>query len=260
MKRRVIHLHQVLVVPALTTLGLASLLLARDLSLSSPVSAAPEALAAAASTAAPAAAAPPASGAMAAPGLSAANEAALSSPEFGGNGAAPSVMRSTRIRDLVRKAREASGREDPFVPLLLPEPDRVVPLATLEPVKPLVPEGLVVPASPRKPTVSRAPISAVVAVDTSGRPVSNLMIDPPEAGDEPARGPVVVPRWALAGVLNTGREQVALLEADGMSREAKLGEVLEDGARVVKIESGRVVLMLNGRRFPRMLGTTDGTR
>lgn len=257
MKRRVIHLHQVLVVPALTTLGLASLLMARDLPLSAPVSAAPE-MAQASAAEAPGTSAAAKAGAGST-GLSAANEAALSSPEFGGGAAAPNVLHATRMRDLVRKAREASGREDPFVPLLLPDAEKVVPMATLETVKPAAPEGLVVPAAPRKPTVSRSPVT-MAAIDTSGRPVSNLVIDPPEAGDEPARGPVVVPRWSLAGVLNTGREQVALLEADGLSREAKLGEVLEDGARVVKIESGRVVLMLNGRRFPRMLGTSDGTR
>lgn len=258
MKRRVIHLHQVLVVPALTTLGLASLLMARDLPLSAPVSAAPDQAQASAAGAAASSTAQKGSAATS-PGLSAANEAALASPEFGGGAAAPNVLHSTRMRDLVRKAREASGREDPFVPLILPDPEKVVPLATLEAVKPAAPEGLIVPAAPRKPTVTRSPVT-MAALDTSGRPVTNLVIDPPEAGDEPARGPVVVPRWSLAGVLNTGREQVALLEADGMSREAKLGEVLEDGARVVKIESGRVVLMLNGRRFPRMLGTSDGAR
>jgi|GEM_PF-2485467 len=258
MKRRVIHLHQVLVVPALTTLGLASLLMARDLPLSEPVSAAPGIAPASAAEAAPSAA-PPATAGNGGAGLSAVNEAALASPEFGGGGTAPNVLHATRMRDLVRKAREVSGREDPFVPLTMPDAEKVVPLATLESVKPAAPAGLIVPAAPRKPAAVRSPVM-MAALDTSGRPVSNLVIDPPEAGDEPARGPVVVPRWSLAGVLNTGREQVALLEADGMSREAKLGEVLEDGARVVKIESGRVVLMLNGRRFPRLLGTTDGTR
>ena len=259
MKRRVIHLHQVMVVPALVTLGLASLLLARDLSLSAPVSAAPEPVAStgpglAVSTR------PAREGVPGGVGLSAANEAALSSPEFGGAGASSTnVLRSTRVRELVRRAREASGREDPFVPLVLPDADKVIPLASLEPVKPVAPVGLALPATPRKPPVVRSFMTAT-AIDTAGRPVSNLIIDPPEAGDEPSRGQIIVPRWALAGVLNTGREQVALLEADGMSREAKLGEVLEDGARVVKIESGRVVLMLNGRRFPKLLGTTEGIR
>ncbi|MNL51902.1 hypothetical protein D3C87_1750380 [compost metagenome] len=84
-----------------------------------------------------------------------------------------------------------------------------------------------------------------------------IIIDPPEAGDEPVRGPLIVPKWTLSGVLNTGREQIALLESEGSSREARLGEVLEDGSRVVRLESSKVVLMLNGRRFPKTIGGAD---
>lgn len=228
---RVLSLRQVLLLPTLTTLGLGLLLLAHELNM--------PAIAAPLPRTQPTVNLPP-------PGATA--SATVSSPPLTNNpefaGAAPLAtedhIRATTRDELVRLARENSGREDPFVALIMPDPGIVQPLI--------------------ETPVSARPINRLIPVRPTVRIATRMSqpeiaIDPPERGDEPARGPMIVPRWSLTGVLNTGREQLALLEMDGMSREARLGEVLEDGARVVKIEGNRVVLMLNGRRFPKTIGS-----
>lgn len=267
MTTRKITFQQVMIIPALTTLGLGSLLYAQNLSLS-PVNAEPlgkatpnpalviDALVP--KTTRPAAPKParPAAVQQAAPITLAAPPGAqatqpgptgpvLNNPEFGT--VAPvqgDHIRATTKADLVRMARENSGREDPFVALINPDPTIVQPL----------PVAVFRPA--KVPSLPLAPVKRVeTRVNREGN--REVVIDPPMPGDEPARGPLIVPKWNLAGVLNTGREQLALLEVDGSTCEAKLGEILEDGARVVKIESNKVVLMLNGRRFPKTIGGAD---
>lgn len=274
MTTRKITFQQVMIIPALTTLGLGSLLFAQNLSLSAPVNAAPlggatpnpalviDALLPKAGTQATPQAAPkpvkavaqPAKIMLAAPQGAQEAQAAptgpvINNPEFGSMAPAPSEhIKATTKLDLVRLARENSGREDPFVALINPDPAIIQPL-------PVIPEFRPVRVVPDKALT--APRTTRMATRINAQGNREVVIDPPEAGDEAARGPLVIPKWNLAGVLNTGREQLALLETDGSTREAKLGEVLDDGARVVKIESNKVVLMLNGRRFPKTIGGAD---
>lgn len=250
--------QQVMIIPALTTLGLGSLLYAQNLSLSTPVNAAP--LAALAATTATKgeistgdgpvqlAAAPARAASASADGFFAGN------PEFGTGAAMPPEgdrIKATTKVDLVRMARENSGREDPFVALINPAPDVLQSLPSL-PI--LRPQAVPLPAA-RPVVLPNRPVKVATRINSEGN--KEIVIDPPEVGDEPVRGPMIVPRWSLSGVLNTGREQIALLEMEGNSREARLGEVLEDGSRVVRIESSKVVLMLNGRRFPKTIGGAD---
>lgn len=260
MTTRKITFQQVMIIPALTTLGLGSLLYAQNLSLS-PVNAAPlgratpnpalvlDALVPQATKPAvprPVTKAAPVRSAVV-PAQQAPTGPVVNNPEFGGVAPAGDHIKATTKADLVRMARESSGREDPFVALLNPDPAIIQPL----PFAPEVRPTKVIPGKLSAPK----PVRVATRINSQGN--REVVIDPPEAGDEPARGPLVVPKWSVTGVFNSGREQVALLEVDGMSREAKLGEVLEDGSRVVKIESNKVVLMLNGRRFPKTIGGAD---
>ncbi|MNT53470.1 hypothetical protein D3C72_1905570 [compost metagenome] len=66
-----------------------------------------------------------------------------------------------------------------------------------------------------------------------------------------------VPTWNVSGILNTGRDAIAILERDGSIREARLNEVLEDGSKVVKIDSSSVVLQKQGRRYAKTIGGTE---
>lgn len=270
MTTRRITFQQVMIIPALTTLGLGSLLYAQNLSLS-PVNAeplgkatpnpalvidalVPQATRPVAPKAKPAQAVQPKITLAAPPGAGEPAAAAptgpvVNNPEFGTVAPAQSEhIKATTKADLVRMARENSGREDPFVALINPDPNIIQPL-------PLPQEFRPVKVIPQKNLSVPKPVKVATRINAQGN--REVVIDPPEAGDEPARGPLIIPKWNLAGVLNTGREQLALLEVDGSTREAKLGEVLEDGARVVKIESNKVVLMLNGRRFPKTIGGAD---
>lgn len=234
---RSISFQQVMIIPALTTLGFGSLLFAQNLSLPSAVDAAPL----------PANARPAPKSAVPAPAQPA---AAANNPEFGPRADLPAegqTIHATTKGDLIRLARENSGREDPFVALINPAPDAIQPL-------PLPPAARIIKIIPQH-TLTVPQYHSKTQVNRMGN--TEVVIDPPEAGDEPTRGPLIVPKWNVAGILNTGREQVALLELNGSSREAKLGEVLEDGSRIMRIESTKVVLMLNGRRFPKAIGGSD---
>ena len=244
MTNRRISFQQVMIIPTLTTLGLGSLLYAQNLSLTSPVSAAPLPVAPLiASNVLPAAI--PAAMSSQAPTAPASATVPSTDPEFGGEVAVPAQSQpivATTHEEMLRMARESAGREDPFVALINPDPTIIQPLP--QPPKPV-----------RVFKYFSAPkiIHPVIPVEQS------VVIDPPEPGDAPPTGPLIVPRWTVEGILNTGRQQLALLEKDGDSQEVHLGDVLEDGSRVVKIESNKVVLMLNGRRFPKTIGGTEGT-
>lgn len=257
MRTRKISFQQVMIIPALTTLGLGSLLYAQNLSLTTPVNAAPLQVVTTVMPAAVPAALPAALSAKATPVANAGNvmpPGAVNNPEFSGAQTMPGQpepILSTTRNDLIRMARESAGREDPFVALITPDPSIIQPL----PVQVMRPIKVMAPLAPPKvlaPKVRKLANNPIVKAS------AEVVIDPPELGDEPARGPLIVPRWNLAGILNTGREQMALLELNGSSREVRLGEVLEDGTRVVKIDSSKVVLMLNGRRFPKAIGGAEG--
>ncbi|HEY9898727.1 MAG TPA: hypothetical protein V6D00_06055 [Pantanalinema sp.] len=259
--RQRVTFQQVMIIPALTTLGLGSLLYAQNLSLTTPVNAAPlaaipGALAATSATTGEITASDGPVQLAAAPARSATSSVVFDgNPEFGAGAALPGErdrIRATTKVDLVRMARENSGREDPFVALINPGPDVIQALPSLPTLRPqTVPIGAAEPSI----VLPKRPVKVATRINSEGN--REIIIDPPEAGDEPARGPLLVPKWTLSGVLNTGREQIALLENEGNSREARLGEVLEDGSRVVRLESRKVVLMLNGRRFPKTIGGAD---
>jgi hypothetical protein len=259
--RQRVTFQQVMIIPALTTLGLGSLLYAQNLSLTTPVNAAPLAVAAVAPSSATTISSDittadgPVQLAAAPARAATASSLVDGNPEFGAGAALPGEnerIRATTKADLVRMARENSGREDPFIALISPGADILQALPSLPTL-----QAQMVPLTPAAHPVAlpKRPVKVVTRINSEGN--REIVIDPPEAGDEPVRGPMVLPKWTLSGVLNTGREQIALLERDGNSREARLGEVLEDGSRVVRLESSKVVLMLNGRRFPKTIGGAD---
>ncbi len=216
MRQSINRKKRVLVVPALA--GLGTLLIAYGHSLSLP----------AASLAAPLPAALPAG--------NTATSSAQGSPEFGGApGAAPAGSTdrifSTTPDELIREARENSGREDPFVALTLPEAHVIVPLP---------------PPTP-KPEVYIPP-------PPTPKPVQKKYV--------PGRGwitvPVVVheaPQWTIQGILNTGSQQLVLLvDPDANTVSAAVGDVLPDGSRVVSITPQQVTLQFQGERYVKTIG------
>lgn len=250
---KTISFKQVLVIPALTTLGLGSLVYAQHLSLERPVNAAPLSSAPVSGTApesfqiaqAPAAEAPPAAGAapaaQAAPVQVAQAAAAAQGVEFGDGSehTNPNAIRATSRNDLIRQARENSGREDPFVALLNPSPNLIVPLAPPPELKP-------VPAIPSAPGKG----------GRGGPGGTNLSLPAPNVYYDNGVA-YEIPTWSVSGILNTGRDAIAILEKDGSIREARLGEVLEDGSKVVKIDSSSVVLQKQGRRYAKTIGGAE---
>ncbi len=234
---KTISFKQVMVIPALTTLGLGSLLYAQHLSLERPVNAAPLPT----SAAVPPAAAEPYQLAQAEPMQLAQAAPTAQGVEFGGSEpheTNPNQIRATTRNDLLKQARENSGREDPFVSLLnpsatliVPLPAESVPLAELESV----------PAIPSMPGKGKGSSGTGLSL-----PAPNVYYDGGVAYE--------VPTWSVSGILNTGRDAVAILEREGSIREARLNEVLEDGSKVVKIDSSSVVLQKQGRRYAKTIG------
>ena len=244
---KTISFKQVMVIPALTTLGLGSLLYAQHLSLERPVNAAPLPASAIAGNAATyqIAQADPVQVAQATPVQLAQAPAGATAQgvEFGGEAVHeevnPNQIRATTRNDLVKQARENSGREDPFVSLLNPSAALIVPLApSPAPLAELEP----LPVVPRKPGKGSAGTSISL-------PAPNVYYDGGVAYE--------VPNWNVSGILNTGRDAIAILERDGTIREARLNEVLEDGSKVVKIDSSSVVLQKQGRRYAKTIGGTE---
>jgi hypothetical protein len=242
---KTISFKQVMVIPALTTLGLGSLLYAQHLSLERPVNAAPLPT----SAAVPPAATEPYQLAQAEPYQLAQAEPlqlAQAAPtaqgvEFGGSEAQetnPNQIRATSRNDLLKQARENSGREDPFVSLLNPSATLIVPLPA-EPA-PLA-ELETVPVIPSMPARGKGSSGTGLSL-----PAPNVYYDGGVAYE--------VPNWNVSGILNTGRDAVAILERDGSIREARLNEVLEDGSKVLKIDSSSVVLQKQGRRYSKTIG------
>ena len=242
---KTISFKQVMVIPALTTLGLGSLLYAQHLSLERPVNAAP--------LQANSTVQPIASGAQALESFQVAQAdpvqiaqapagATAQGVEFGGDAVPetnPNQIRATTRNDLMKQARENSGREDPFVSLLNPSADLIVPLA---PARAPIAELETVPVIPKAP--GKGSSGPGISL-----PAPNVYYDCGVAYE--------VPTWNVSGILNTGRDAVAILERDGTIREARLNEVLEDGSKVVKIDSSSVVLQKQGRRYAKTIGGTD---
>lgn len=240
---KTISFKQVMVIPALTTLGLGSLLYAQHLSLERPVNAAPlptSQTAQAAPESFQIAQAEPVQVAQAP-----AAAAAAQSVEFSGAEATPETnpnqIRATSRNDLIKQARENSGREDPFVALLNPSPEMIKPLP-----------------QPRAPIAELQPLPKLPGTSTGmgtnmtggiSLPAPNVYYDGGVAYE--------VPTWTVSGILNTGRDAIAILEREGVIREARLNEVLEDGSKVVKIDSSSVVLQKQGRRYAKTIGGVE---
>lgn len=227
--------HWVLV-PALASVGITLVAYGQNLVLEDVSMAAPAARAAAgrgggARQASPAPQASPATG------------SATANPEFGGPapGAAapqgPARIRSTTQAELVRHARESSGREDPFVSLLLPQAIVIQPVFI--PTPPPAHRPLVRTQERRVNPVTRR--WEVRQADGNWEE-EILTVSPDE------------PRWTVQGILNTGRESLVILELEGVTREAHIGEVLEDGSKVVAISGQQVTLLSHGRRYVKQIG------
>lgn len=243
---KTISFKQVMVIPALTTLGLGSLLYAQHLSLERPVNAAPLTTSQASSASGPQALAAPYQIAQAEPvQVAQAANATAQGVEFGGTEAHeaidPNQIRATTRNDLLKQARENSGREDPFVSLLNPSANLIVPLPAPAPLAELE----TVPSIPGPPKgKGKGGTGTGISL-----PAPNVYYDGGVAYE--------VPTWNVSGILNTGRDAIAILERDGSIREARLNEVLEDGSKVVKIDSSSVVLQKQGRRYAKTIGGTE---
>jgi hypothetical protein len=161
-------------------------------------------------------------------------------PEFGGTFGrqgpverAPARIRSTPQEELVRRARENSGREDPFVSLVLPE------AVVIQPVFIPTPPPSTRPSISAPRVMTRVnPITQRTERLVGGQWVEEVIQANPDE-----------PRWTVQGILNTGREQLVILDLDGVAREAHIGEILEDGSKVVSISSNQVTLLSQGRRY-----------
>lgn len=238
---KTIRLKQVMVIPALTTLGLGSLLYAQHLSLERPVNAAPLSTSGKAAHAASfaIAQAEPLQLAQAAAAGPTAQGVEFGNSETPQEEAQPNQIRATNRNDLLRQARENSGREDPFVSLLNPNPQLIVPLRAALPSLEELESLPVIPG----------PAEAEPGGSGFSLPAPNVYYDGGVAYE--------VPTWSVTGILNTGRDAIAILERGGSIREARLNEVLEDGSTVVKIDSNSVVLQKQGRRYAKTIGGAE---
>lgn len=250
---KTISFKQVMVIPALTTLGLGSLLYAQQLSLDRPVNAAPLSSAPESfmlAQAEPSQATAPFQLAQAAA------DPALQGVEFGGaqppHESNPNQIRATSRNELVRQARESAGREDPFVALLNPNPAVIVPLPLA--AAPVLSEDLeplpTLPAFPGKPgAVSKGQSGGKPGPGNVSLPAPNVYYDRGVAYE--------IPAWNVSGILNTGRDAVAILEKNGSIREVRVNEILDDGTKVVKIDSSSVMLLKQGRRYAKTIGGAE---
>jgi len=245
MRRRKNGPKRWVMVPALASLGVTLVAYGQNLVLEDVSMAAP-AVEAAAAAARPGARPDP----KATPVAQATGSASAANPEFGGPGTAgpvqvqvaPTRIRSTSQDDLVRRARESSGREDPFVSLLLPQAVVIQPVFIPTPPPPT--QRTVVPQAPPRrfnQVTQRYEIRQMDGTWTE----ETIAANPNE------------PRWTVQGILNTGRESLVILEVDGVTREAHIGEVLEDGSKVVAISGSQVTLLSAGRRYVKQIGGLD---
>ncbi|HEY9724630.1 MAG TPA: hypothetical protein V6D47_21690 [Oscillatoriaceae cyanobacterium] len=218
---------QAMIVPTMVTLGCGTLLMAQNLSLVEV------------SYAAPAPQTAQVGGASAA-GSGASDPAALPIPqdgaaaEFGGTGT--KVIKAISDSELSNKALQSSGREDPFMALLPPDPSAIVPPpVNFPPIK---------------------PIPLVSLKNATPKPVPTpKIVDIPWSGD---KAPTVAePQWLVRGIMSTGTDRVTLLEGRNATVQAHIGDVLDDGSKVVAISSQGVTFIRGGRRFVKLIGGSN---
>lgn len=218
---------QAMIVPTMVTLGCGTLLMAQNLSLVEV------------SYAAPAPHSAPVGGASANASASASDTAVLPMPadgadaEFGDTG--PKVIKAISDAELGTKALQSSGREDPFMSLVPPDPSAIVP-----------------------PPVSFPPIKPIPLVSLNSKPAAAptpKIVDLPWSGDQaPSVGE---PQWLVRGIMSTGSDRVTLLEGRDATIQAHIGDVLDDGSKVVAISSRGVTFIRGGRRFVKLIGGSN---
>lgn len=173
-------------------------------------------------------------------------DAALgNSPEFGGINGAPKVIRAISDTELTLKAVEASGREDPFMALVPPDPGSIAPPpVTFEPIKSI---PALLPAVPPKPKVDAPkPVSKPPAIKPP------VVDDLPFGGD---RAPAPAePQWLVRGIMSTAGDRMTLLEGRDGSLHGRVGDVLSDGSKIVAISNRGVTFIRGGRRFVKQIG------
>jgi hypothetical protein len=234
------NFKQAMIVPTMVSLGCGTLLMAQNLSLVEVSYAAPATGGAAVTGTAPAAgnkAANPSGTATPGPGALPL-PASADSPEFGAS--AGKVVKAISDSELASKALESSGREDPFMALVPPDPNQIVPPpVTFAPIKPVPPVSLGTP-KPIKPVKPPKPPK---------------IEDLPWAGDKPPA--VSEPQWLVRGILSTHGERITMLEGKDSNVQARVGDVLEDGSKVVAISSRGVTFLRGNRRFVKQIGGSN---
>jgi hypothetical protein len=240
---------QAMIAPTMATLGIGALLMAQNLSLMEVGYAAPAAPGAAPGMA-PGASAPGKAGgrtdgAGALPMPSDAGISAEFGPQTGGK-----TISAISDAELAHRAVQNSGREDPFMALVPPDPGSIVPPPiTFGAIKPIP------PIAPIMPTGGADPKPSLPSVPTAGTPVmppKPVIEDLPWAGDKaPA---AQEPQWLVRGVMQIQNERITMLEGKDETIRAKVGDKLPDGSRVEAISSRGVTFIRGGRRFFKQIG------
>jgi hypothetical protein len=256
---------QAMIVPTMVSLGVGTLLVAQNLSLmevsyAAPAAPPPAAAAAPASGAAPVGGAKPTGGAAVGgatsgkPGKPGTGALPLppdgaNSPEFGKNPDG-TVIRAITDNELTIKAVESSGREDPFMALVPPDPAQIVPPKAPD-LGPITVPPVPTPAPLAKPPAPVAPPAPIVAKVPTPKPSIDIA-KLPLAGDK--LPPPSEPQWLIRGIISTGLERVCLLEGKEQQIHARVGDKLSDGSMVEAISNRGVTFIRSGRRFVKLIG------
>jgi hypothetical protein len=256
---------QAMIVPTMVSLGVGTLLVAQNLSLMEVSYAAP--------AVPPAAAGAPASGAAGVGGAkptggetvgkATAGKGAkpgagvlplpadgANSPEFGKNPDG-TVIRAITDNELTIKAVESSGREDPFMALVPPDPAQIVPPKAPD-LGPITVPAVPTPAPLAKPPAPVVPPPAPVVAKVPTPKPSIDIAKLPLAGDK--LPPPSEPQWLIRGIISTGLERVCLLEGKESQIHARVGDKLSDGSVIEAISNRGVTFIRSGRRFVKLIG------
>lgn len=245
---------QAMIVPTMVSMGMGSLLVAQDLAMVEVSYAATAASPSPAAGGAAPGSRPPGKGKLGAPQLAPPNLGRLS-PEFAGQGPGGVPIRAVTETELTIKAVEVAGREDPFMALVPPAPNAIVP--------PVVDFGPIA-VTPIPPMPTPGPLPSLKPLPL---PVTPIAVTPPRPLPKPKpikkedlsfagdRAPSVgEPQWLVRGIMSTGFERVSLLEGRDENLHARVGDVLSDGSRIEAISNRGVTFIRSGRRFVKLIG------
>lgn len=227
---RQLTFRQVLVVPTLATLGLGLLLAAQDISFTGPMG-------------------------MAAPIVEpqmpmriAMNTTGSNPLELPGFQEDSDEVKATSQAELRRLAKENSGREDPFVPLMAPDPTIVVPtpapMFTPEPLPPMI-------SDPKAPVKM---VKRVVRVKVKDPKTGKIKTVLRTVYEPVAYVPNEEPEWTVTGIFSTGYDVFAILEMGDTTREVRSGDILDDNTQVLDVNSQSVTLYKNGHKYTKSIG------